>query len=85
VTYPDFAATVTAFFVRLSSMQDKTEGEFFLQRLRLSIAGSLNCPASLSGLPILALFLSSLIDVPDLGLLDIHGVPPRPQSSEGIG
>jgi len=51
VICPDFAATVTAFF--LSYMQVKTEGEF-LQRLRPLTAGS-NSP--LSGLPrILVIF-----------------------------
>jgi len=52
MNYPDFAATVTAFSCPLLPMQDKTEGEFFLQHLRTPSTES-DSPPSLALLPFL--------------------------------
>jgi len=88
----DFAATVTAFSCPFK--QNKTEREFFLQRLRTLSVRSNSPPPGLSASELLrrAIFgtTSSIFDrwsrpCGVARLLGLRGVHPRPHPSEGVG
>jgi len=75
------------------SMQDKTEGEFFMQNLRTPSTGSDSPPPWLSRIrasPARHLRHHSIFDLWSrpwgvARLLGVRGVPPRPHPSEGVG
>jgi len=68
-------------------MQDNTEGEFFLQSLRTSTAGSISPPYGLPRTETLRRAIFNLWSRPwDVARqLGLRGIPNRPHPSERVG